>query len=74
MLAAEQKRRSTSKTPSPSFESERSISDEQLLVVRHDGSLKRAVKKVVKAAKEHHESVNAAFDAYYGTKIYAERG
>ncbi len=73
MLAAEQKRRSTFKTPSPSFESERSATYEPVPVAKESGSLKRAVKKIVKAAKDHHKSVNTAFDTYYRTKIYAER-
>jgi hypothetical protein len=64
MLAADQKRRSSAQTPKSSLESDRSAEQ------RHAGSLKRAAKKVVQAAKEHHNSVNAAFDAYHGRGAY----
>jgi hypothetical protein len=34
------------------------------------GALKRAAHKIASAAKHHHQQVNAAFDAVYGTKYY----
>ncbi len=33
-------------------------------------SLHKITKKIVQAAKEHHQSVNAAFGAYYGVAGY----
>lgn len=51
-------------SPKSSFESNR-------LAGQHDSVLKRAAKKIAKAAKEHHNSVNAAFDAVYGPRSYA---
>jgi len=37
-------------------------------------SLRRVVQKVKQAAKEHHESVNAAYEALYGRQAYSEKG
>lgn len=55
-----------------SVESPRSSAEESRESVHRGGSLRGAAKKVVNAVKQHHQSVNAAFDAYYGTSYYAQ--
>ena len=45
-------------TPRASIDSERSVKSES--------GLRKSWEKVRKAAKEHHESVNGAYEAYYG--------
>jgi hypothetical protein len=62
VVGADSKRGSTS-SPKDSFESARSAS------AVHESALKRAAKKITKALKEHHNSVNAAVDALYGPRI-----
>jgi hypothetical protein len=37
---------------------------------RKDSLFVKAVRKIAQAAKEHHQSVNAAFDAVHGTSYY----
>jgi hypothetical protein len=39
---------------------------------KNASSLKRAAKKAVKALKEHHQSVNAAYEVYYGRRSYPQ--
>jgi len=59
MVAADQKRRSSAQSPKSSFESARSVEQ------RRESALKKAARKVIKAAKDHHNSVNLAFESYY---------
>ncbi|KAF2190621.1 hypothetical protein K469DRAFT_721525 [Zopfia rhizophila CBS 207.26] len=55
---------SASSSTRPSFESARSTSSVDS--AKPESNMNKAWKAVKKHAKEHHESVNAAYGAYYG--------
>ncbi|KAL2066991.1 hypothetical protein VTL71DRAFT_1415, partial [Oculimacula yallundae] len=58
-----------SETPKSSFDSKRTSSTEH-----KDSLVRRIGRGIKKHAKEHHESVNGAFYAYYGAPIQPSRG
>ena len=66
---------SASSTPSgtarPSTQESRSSTPEPHVQKSH--SLKNAAQKVFQAVKEHHQKVNSAFDAMYGTHYYTKQ-
>jgi hypothetical protein len=68
MYAHEQKARSA--RSSTSIDTPRASVEQPRQSSQHSSSLKRAAQKIVQAAKDHHHSVNTAFDTYYGTNYY----
>jgi len=73
LLAADQKRNSSSYTQLSSSSRSSTSSQQQPHIPQpaKQSALKRAAKKVVQHAKEHHASVQQAYEVYYGIGSYA---
>ncbi|CZS94012.1 uncharacterized protein RAG0_04053 [Rhynchosporium agropyri] len=55
---------------SPAHSQRSSVSsDRDAATSSHNGALSKIGRKIAKAAKEHHKSVNSAFTAYYGLPV-----
>jgi hypothetical protein len=64
-ITSEQPRTVVPATTSPR-DSRRSSAEQS----KESGSLKHIAQKIATAAKRHHQEVNRAFDAVYGTRYY----
>ena len=79
-LLASEKKRATATTSSPafgatksSFESSSTASIIADSKPSEQSRAKKAMKAIARHAKEHHESVNAAFSAFYGVGLPQQR-